>query len=163
MGTSGGILFTWSHLVIEDGTSICRSPFRFKVPSQVGNCGILATDSPREVAVQVKTETKWYGWVILALIIGLVIYSQSSDKPVSQTNALQTTQDRRIQILHPQWDVAGKDGAITIITGFSESGQRIVASTDGEGTCGVGMSEGERARARINLMDESFQTRIQLF
>lgn len=106
-----------------------------------------------------KTENKWYGWVILFVIVGLIIYSQSSDKPVgtrlthrydqspemptTQTNAVKTTEDRRIQILHPQWDVAGKEGAITIITGFSENGQRIVATTDGESTCGVGMPEGE--------------------
>ena len=114
--------------------------------------------------MQEKTGTKWYGWVILALVIGLVIYSQSSDKPVSQTNAVKATPgrysqypdkpasqtnapketpDKKIQIHSPQWDVAGKDGAITIITGFGEGGQRIVAVTDGEGTCGVGMPEGE--------------------
>jgi hypothetical protein len=57
--------------------------------------------------------------------------NQSPDMPTTQTNAFEATPDRKIQILHPQWDVAGKDGAITIITGFSEGGQRIVATTDG--------------------------------
>ena len=71
-------------------------------------------------------------------------HNQSPDIPTTtQTSAVEATPDRKIQILHPQRDVAGKDGAITIITGFSEAGQRIVATTDGEGTCGVGMPEGE--------------------
>ena len=34
-------------------------------------------------------------------------------------------------------------GTVTLITGFSEGGQRIVATTDGESICGVGMPEGE--------------------
>ena len=70
-------------------------------------------------------------------------YNQAPDMPTTQTNAVEATPDRKIQILHPQRDIAGKDGAITIITGFSEGGQRIVATTDGEGSCGVGMPEGE--------------------
>ena len=70
--------------------------------------------------------------MILILVVGLVIYSQAG--------APQAPPDRKIQILRPHWDVAGKDGAITIITGFTENGQRIVATTDGGGTCDVGMA-----------------------
>jgi hypothetical protein len=89
-------------------------------------------------------------WLISLAVISFGVhkealerYNQSPDMPTTQTNAVEATPDKRIQILHPQWDVAGKDGAITIITGFSEGGQRIVATTDGEGTCAVGMPEGE--------------------
>ena len=134
--------------------------------------------------MQEKVETKWYGWALLILVIGLVIYSLSSDKPLSRTNAakeapdrysqppersstqtnpLQATADRKIRILRPQWDVAGKDGAITIITGFSESGQRIVASTDGEGTCGVGMSEGEWDKSTHQFTGREFPNTNPIF
>lgn len=105
--------------------------------------------------MQEKAETKWYGWALLILVIGLVIYSRSSDKPLSQTNAL--------QVLHPQWVVAGKDDAITIITRFSESGQRIVASTDGESTCGVGMSEGEWDKSAHQFTGREFPNSNPIF
>jgi hypothetical protein len=96
--------------------------------------------------MQEKTETKWYGWVILVGIVALIIYEAWPQKPVhTETQAeLQKLEPqsikRRLTIIRPQWAASGKEG-VDIISGSDEDGRRIVVTTDGESTCAVGQPE----------------------
>jgi hypothetical protein len=106
-----------------------------------------------------KSKGNWFGYLFwVAIIVGGIVYAQMSSNPTTSTTtsnptAIPTTNttttptsvpnlsERRMQILRPQWDVTGPDGAISIITGFGGAGERIVATSDGEETCGVGQPD----------------------
>jgi len=100
-----------------------------------------------------KTWLSEYGWLLLLGVVFLIVYgirgggdTPPSSPSVSSVNA--TTDrvtvepgDRRFQILHPQVDFP-REG-ITIVTGFTEGGRRVVAETDGEGSCNIGLPDAD--------------------
>jgi hypothetical protein len=81
-----------------------------------------------------KPQNTWYGWLMLAAIIGRIIYKVWPEPPRAietparmQAQEAQPT-DRKIQLLRPQWGNSGRDG-VEILSGFDEAGHRIVATT----------------------------------
>lgn len=66
----------------------------------------------------------------------------NSQQSTVSENQKEGFSDRTIQIRDPQYSAPGREG-VEVITGIDENGQRIIVTTDGESTCGVGSSEGE--------------------
>jgi hypothetical protein len=75
---------------------------------------------------------------ITGVMLGIVVLIGCN----SQQPTVSNVPDRTIQIRDPQFSGTGYEG-IEVITGFDQIGHRIVVTTDGEETCGVGLPEGE--------------------
>jgi hypothetical protein len=82
---------------------------------------------------------------LIGLILGIVVagvISCNSHQQQKPSETREDSSDTTIQIHGPQWAATGREG-VSVMTGFDGNGQRIVVTTDGESTCGVGLSEGE--------------------
>ena len=79
----------------------------------------------------------------VGLILGIALaglISCDSQQPVCENK--EGPSGRTIQIRDLHFSATGREG-IEAISGIDESGRRIAVTTDGETTCGIGMSDGE--------------------